>query len=106
MITSFQIRLIDFSNLDKYQLNNERVNLINVNFYQNTAFDKISDKSNIYIKKSFDTAIKILKSKITDKFVNGPISKKTFFNGKFLGVTEMLAKQFKTEKIAIKKNNR
>ena len=30
--------------------------------------------------------------------INGPISKKTFLNGKFPGVTEMLGKKFKTEK--------
>ena len=77
-----KVRLIDFSNLDKYQLDNKRINLINVSFNQNTAFDKISYKSNIYIKKSFDIAFKILKNKITDKFINGPISKKFFLKKK------------------------
>ena len=78
-----KIRLIDFFKLDKYHLDNSKINLINVNFSQNNAFDKISDKSNIYIKKSFEIAFKILKSKITDKFINGPISKKFFLKKKF-----------------------
>ena len=37
---------------------------------------KISNKSNSYIEKSFEIAIQILKKKITNKFINGPISKK------------------------------
>ena len=49
-----------------------------LNFNQKKAFDKISNKSNDYIKKSFDIALKILNKKITNKFINGPISKKFF----------------------------
>ena len=96
-----KVRLIDFSNLDKYQLDNKRINLINVSFNQNTAFDKISYKSNIYIKKSFDIAFKILKNKITDKFINGPISKKFFLKKKYLGITEYLAQKTNTKSFAM-----
>ena len=73
-----QIRLIDFTELKKNRLDNKKINLINVNFNQKKAFDKISNKSNNYIKKSFDIALKILNEKITYKFINGPISKKFF----------------------------
>ena len=96
-----KIRLIDFLKLDKYHLDNSKINLINVNFSQNNAFDKISDKSNIYIKKSFDIAFKILKSKITDKFINGPISKKFFLKKKYLGITEYLAQKTNTKSFAM-----
>ena len=96
-----KIRLIDFFKLDKYHLDNKEINLINVNFNQKNAFDKISDKSNIYIKKSFDIAVKILKSKVTDKFINGPISKKFFLKKKYLGITEYLAQKTNTKSFAM-----
>ena len=96
-----EIRLIDFFKLDKYHLDNRKINLINVNFNQNNAFDKISDKSNFYIKNSFDIAFKILKSKITDKFINGPISKKFLLKKKYLGITEYLAQKTNTKNFAM-----
>ena len=96
-----KVRLIDFLKLDEYHLDNRKINLINVNFNQNNAFDKISDKSNFYIKKSFDIAFKILKSKITDKFINGPISKKFFLKKKYLGITEYLAQKTNTKSFAM-----
>ena len=96
-----KLRLINFSDLEKYNFDNKRINLININFYQNKAFDKISDKSNVYIKESFDMAIKILKNKITDKFINGPISKKFFLKKKYLGITEYLAQKTKAKNFAM-----
>ncbi len=59
-----KIRLINFSNLKKYNLDNTKINLINVNFNQNKPFDIITGKSNVYIKKSFDIALKIYSIKI------------------------------------------
>ena len=73
-----KIRLINFSNLKKNNLDNLKINLINVNFDQTKPFDIITDKSNDYIEKSFDIALKILNKKITNKFINGPVSKKYF----------------------------
>ena len=94
---SKKIRTIDLINFRKFHLNNKSINLINVNFNQNKAFDVISDKSNDYIKNSFDVALKILSKKITNKFINGPISKKFFLKKKYLGITEYLAKRTKTK---------
>ena len=91
-----KIRVIDTSNLKKTKLNNKVINLINVNFNQKKPFDLITSKSNNYIKKSFDTALKILKQKITNKFINGPVSKKYFLKKKYLGITEYLAYKTKT----------
>ena len=51
-----KIRLIDYKNIDKYNLNNKFINLINVNYKTKKAFEKISAKSNEYIFKSFDVA--------------------------------------------------
>ena len=56
-------------------------------------FEINSNKSNGYIKESFKIALEIMiKNKFT-KFINGPISKKYFLNGKILGITEYLAKK-------------
>ena len=94
---SKKIRTIDLINFRKFHLDNKSINLINVNFNQNKAFDVISNKSNDYIKNSFDVALKILSKKITNKFINGPISKKFFLKKKYLGITEYLAKRTKTK---------
>ena len=96
-----KIRLIDFSDLRKIQLDNKKINLINVSFNQKKPFDIITSKSNNYIKESFDIALKILNTKITNKFINGPISKKHFLKKKYLGVTEYLAHKTKSKNFAM-----
>ena len=98
---SKKIRLIRLLDLKDTNLNNKKINLINVTFEQKKAFNKISDKSNDYIKKSFDIALKILSKKITNKFINGPISKKFFLKNKYLGITEYLASKTKTKNFAM-----
>ncbi len=96
-----KIRLINFLKLKKYSLDNNKINLINVYLNQKKAFKNISQQSNNYIEKSFDTALKILNTKITNKFINGPISKKFFLNKKYLGITEYLAHKTKTKNFAM-----
>ena len=96
-----RIRLINFFDLNKYHLDNKKINLININFNQKKPFDKISSKSNRYIEKSFDIALKIMNSKISNKFINGPVSKKFFLKKKYLGVTEYLAHKTKTRNFAM-----
>ena len=96
-----KIRLINFSDLKKNRLDNKKINLIDVSFNQKKAFDKISSKSNNYIKRSFDIALKILEKKITNKFINGPVSKKYFLKKKYLGITEYLAYRTKTKNFAM-----
>ena len=51
-------------------------------------------KKNIYIKRSFEIGLNLLKDSKSLALINGPISKKTFLKGKYNGVTEYLA--FKT----------
>ena len=97
-----KIRLINSLNLIKnFQLDNKKINLINVNYNQKKPFDKISRKSNRYIKKSFDVALEIMNKKISNKFVNGPISKKFFLKKRYLGITEYLAHKTKTKSFAM-----
>ncbi len=81
--------------------NLKKINLIDVDFKQKKAFSKITSHSNKYISTCFDIAIKLLKNNISNKLINGPISKKTFLKNKFNGVTEYLANKTKTKKFAM-----
>ena len=60
-------------------------------------FEKISTKSQTFIKDSFNLAFKIIKKYKIHKFINGPISKKNFLDKKFLGITEYISQKFKTK---------
>lgn len=77
----------DFSNIRR-----KRINLINID-YKDFSFakKKITSKSNKYLDNSFKKALTFLKKKKCSGLINGPISKKTFLNGKFNGITEFLA---------------
>ena len=90
------IKIINPSLLNKTKLNNKIINIIDVDYNEDLSFQKISSKSNQYIKDCFETSFKILKSGITNKLINGPISKTSFLNKKFLGITEYLAKETKS----------
>jgi len=92
-----KIKLLDPSKLKKYKLNNETINLINVDYDPDHAFEKITNKSNIFIENSFKLAFKLIKKYKISKFINGPISKKSFLNKKFLGITEYISKKFETK---------
>ena len=96
-----KIKLLKIKNLKKYKLNNKSINLIDVEYNTNQAFEKITSKSNQYIKKSFNIAFKIIKKNITNKLINGPISKKKFLNKKFLGITEYISDKFFIKKKAM-----
>ena len=92
---NFKINIIKKTFSEFKKLNNKQINLINVNYKFNYCFEKISSKSNNYIKKSFDIALEIIHINKLTKFINGPISKKYFLKGKTLGITEYLAKKTK-----------
>ena len=95
------IKHLNLEEINDYRLNNNSINLINVDYNQKRAFEKISNKSNEYIKKCFDIAIILIKSNISNKLINGPISKKNFLKKNFLGITEFFAKKFKKNKVAM-----
>ena len=78
-----------------YKLNNKQINLIDVEYKFKDCFEKLSSKSNNYIAETFEIALKILHKNKFSKFINGPISKKHFLNGRSLGITEYLAKKTK-----------
>jgi len=83
----------NFNKLDK--LDNKKINLIDISYKFNKCFDKISNKSNNYIKETFSVALDILRRKKFSRLINGPISKKHFLGGKNLGITEYLAQKTK-----------
>ena len=93
-----KIKLLNPLILNKYKLDNKSINLINVEYKTDKAFEKISTKSNIFIENSFKLAFEIIKKYKISKFINGPISKKNFLNKKFLGITEYISKKFKAKK--------
>jgi 4-hydroxythreonine-4-phosphate dehydrogenase len=95
------IKIINPLLLNKIKLNNKMINVIDVNYNKDLTFKKISNKSNKYIKDCFEISFKILKSGMTNKLINGPISKTSFLNKKFLGITEYLAKQTKAKQNAM-----
>ena len=99
---NFKINLIDKSKINFNKLDKKNINLINVNFDLKKTFDKIADKSNIYIEDCFKVGIEILKKNNCKGLINGPISKKNFLKKKFLGITEFLAKKFdKDDQVAM-----
>ena len=97
---NYKINIVEQNNILS-QLKKKEINLLNVNYNPKKAFEKISSKSNVYIENCFRIALKLLKKNITNKFINGPISKKYFLKKKYLGVTEYLAKKTNTTKFAM-----
>ena len=94
------INIIDINNLKKKKLKKNSINLINLDINLNN-YKKISARSNDFIKKSFDTGLKLTQNGFTNKLINGPISKKSFLNKKFPGITEYISSKTKTKKFAM-----
>ena len=78
-----KINLINHLNLNNLILDNKCINLVNIPYKTSPKLEKISSKSNTYIKRSFETALQIIKSGFSYKLINGPISKKTFLKKNF-----------------------
>lgn len=97
----FPFQIIDEKDLNKAILHNKTLYLININYKPSKAFEKISTKSNKYIEKCFDLALKLIKSGVSKKLINGPISKKYFLKNKYLGITEYLAKKTNSNNFAM-----
>ena len=96
-----EINLLDFYNFKIGTVDKKKINLINVDYKTTKAFSKITARSKNYINKCFDLALKLLKLNVSNKLVNGPVSKKYFLEKKYLGVTEYLAEKTNTKKFAM-----
>ena len=99
--SKININEINYSKMKFIKMKLNSINLINVRYDQKKIFEKISKKSNNYIKKSFEIALEILNTKITNKFINGPISKKYFLRKNFTGITEYLAKKTSSNNVSM-----
>ena len=96
-----KIKLLDHKNLDFKKINNKSINLINIEYNQKRAFEKISNSSKNFIKNSFQIAFEILRQKKIYKLINGPISKKHFLKKKYLGITEYISSKFTVRNTAM-----
>ena len=97
----FNINELDKNNFFLNPTKLKKINIINVEYNQSKVFQKISSSSNKYIKDSFDLGLKIMKSGISNKLINGPISKEKFLTNKYIGITEYLAQKSKIKNFAM-----
>ncbi len=91
-----KINLINPKKLNAEKHNNHSINLINIKLNHN-----LKSYSNKFIENTFRAGLDIINNGITDKFINGPITKKKFLKKKFPGITEYLAKKNKKKKFAM-----
>ena len=94
---NFEINDVDIKKSFNLKNKNNIINIININYEFKKCFDKISNKSNAYIEKSFKIALKLLKKNKFSGLINGPISKKNFLREKFPGITEYLGNKEKSK---------
>jgi 4-hydroxythreonine-4-phosphate dehydrogenase len=95
---SIEINPIKIRDINRTKINNNSLNIIDVKFNFKRIFNKISSRSNNYIRKSFNIALHLLKKKLACGLINGPISKKHFLKKKYLGITEYLSKKTQLKK--------
>ncbi|MDA7638919.1 4-hydroxythreonine-4-phosphate dehydrogenase PdxA [Candidatus Pelagibacter sp.] len=98
---TFKINVINKKLSDFSKLNNNKINLINVDYKFKKCFEKITSKSNKYIDETFRIALNFIKQNNLSKFINGPVSKRSFLKGKTLGITEYLANKTKKKDVAM-----
>ena len=89
----FSIRNINKDNFHIDKLNNQKINLIDVNFKFQKPFDRITTNSKTYIENCIIVALDIIKKIKIKMLINGPISKTHFLQKKFPGMTEYFAKK-------------
>ena len=94
---SYKIRLLNEKNINLENIDNKKINIINVSYKFKNTFEKITDKSNKYLTKCFSIALLLLKKNNFLGLINGPISKKNFLKERYLGITEYLASKTKKQ---------
>lgn len=82
---------INFHLSDIYKLNDKKFNFINIKHNQIKPFDLRPIKSDIFIKKSFEAALTLIKKKLANGIINLPINKSKFTKNKYKGITEYIA---------------
>ena len=76
----------------------EKINILNVNYFNKKKSTKISSNSTKYISSCFKIALDYIRNNKKTVLINGPISKKHFLKKKYLGVTEYISKKIKSKK--------
>jgi 4-hydroxythreonine-4-phosphate dehydrogenase len=82
---------INFHLSDINKLNDKKFNFINIKHNQTKPFDLRPIRSDIFIKKSFETALTLIKKKLANGIINLPINKSKFTKNKYKGITEYIA---------------
>ena len=91
-----KIKIIQANDIKDIYLKNKTLNLIDIRLHNSN-----NKSRNEYIKNSFDIAIKLIKKRYTNKFINGPINKSSFLDKKYLGITEYISNKFNKKNIGM-----
>ena len=88
----YNIKILDINEkeISKSLKNNNKINLINVDFEYEKKFNLKTKK---YITKCFKKGLSLMKKNLGFALINGPISKKKYLQKKYLGITEYLSKK-------------
>ena len=81
-----KLNILKLDKLNKSKLEKNYINLIDVKFH--------NFKVNQYLNDSFEIAFNLIKRKLSNKLINGPINKSSFLNKKYLGITEYVSQKF------------
>ena len=92
-----KINILDKQKLKNIRIHKNRLNLIDIECKKlNNKFTKKLTK--LYLVKSFNLAIKLIKENLSYKLINGPINKKNFLNKNTPGITEYISNKCKIKK--------
>ncbi len=82
---------INFNLSNINNLNDKQFNFLNIENNRSKPFDIRFIKSDIFIKKCFESALLIIKKKLANGIINLPINKSKFTKDKYNGITEYIA---------------
>ena len=87
---NLSLKLIE-KNFRLDDLKGTAIPVIDIKYNQKKIFEKISKKSNKFILDCFSQGLNLIKQNKILGIINGPVSKETFLNKKFNGITEFIA---------------
>ena len=96
-----KINLLNHKKISQIKLRKNCINLIDLKVDLDGNLKTITKKSNNFIKNSFKIGFDMMKIFNSYKFINGPISKKTFLNKKYPGITEYICQKYNVKKFAM-----
>ena len=93
-----EINYLNLKELNQSKLSFNKLNVVDISYKFKKPFEKASIKSNDYINKCFEEALKFTKKNKISGLINGPINKNYFLKSKYFGVTEYLAEKLEVKK--------